>query len=123
MFSWEASGTRGGIVIMWDKRVWEGVLSSVGMFSVTCSFSGKCQDISIGTLQGFMPQMIERRGKTWWEIAAARGLVSGPCGCVICEDFQHRQTSSRKEKPQQNYWWILHCQGDNSLGRKMTDTQ
>ena len=42
----EASGTRGGIVIMWDKREWEGEISSVGMHSVTCSFTGIRQDFS-----------------------------------------------------------------------------
>ena len=42
----EVSGTRGGIAIMWDKREWEGEISSVGMHSVTCSFTGICQDFS-----------------------------------------------------------------------------
>lgn len=31
----EASGTRGGILIMWDSRAWEGEVSSVGRYSIT----------------------------------------------------------------------------------------
>ncbi|KAG5591873.1 hypothetical protein H5410_042387 [Solanum commersonii] len=58
----EESGTRGGTVSMWDKRVREGVLSSVEMYSVTRVFLGSVM-ISIGTLQGFIPQIIERRVK------------------------------------------------------------
>lgn len=41
----EASGTRGGILIMWDKRIWEGEVSSVGPYSVSCCFFGKNQEI------------------------------------------------------------------------------
>ncbi|WMV48685.1 hypothetical protein MTR67_042070 [Solanum verrucosum] len=40
----EASGTKGGVVIIWDKRFWEGELSSVGAHSVSCSLSRKDQD-------------------------------------------------------------------------------
>lgn len=39
----EASGTRGGIVIIWDKREWIGEVSSLGMYTVTCSFSENTQ--------------------------------------------------------------------------------
>ncbi|WMV08659.1 hypothetical protein MTR67_002044 [Solanum verrucosum] len=42
----EASGTRGGIVIMWDKKSWEGVVSSVGKYSVSCSLSGLNCDLN-----------------------------------------------------------------------------
>lgn len=39
----EASGD---IVIMWDKREWDGEISSIGMYSVSYSFARKNQDFS-----------------------------------------------------------------------------
>uniref|UniRef100_A0A0V0GSF1 Putative ovule protein n=1 Tax=Solanum chacoense TaxID=4108 RepID=A0A0V0GSF1_SOLCH len=45
----EASGTRGSILIMWDKRIWEDEVSSVGPYSDSCCFSGKNQEILNGT--------------------------------------------------------------------------
>ena len=40
----EANVTRGSIVIMWDKRRWDGEVSSVGEFSVFVCFFGKNLD-------------------------------------------------------------------------------
>lgn len=36
----EASGTMGGAFVLWDKIMWEREISTVGMYSVTCSFKG-----------------------------------------------------------------------------------
>lgn len=32
----EASDIRGGIILKWDNRIWEGEISSIGSYSVTC---------------------------------------------------------------------------------------
>ncbi|KAG5586107.1 hypothetical protein H5410_046541 [Solanum commersonii] len=42
----EASGTRGGILILWDGRVWEGEICEVGAYCITCKFMGKTMDFS-----------------------------------------------------------------------------
>lgn len=42
----EASGTRGGVIILWDGRSWTGEVSSVGAYSITCEFIGKNPDLS-----------------------------------------------------------------------------
>ncbi|XP_049406103.1 uncharacterized protein LOC125869691 [Solanum stenotomum] len=81
----EASGTRGGIVIMWDKRDWEGKLSSVGMYSVSCSLVGKTQDFKWHLTCIYAPNHRQEREETWGEIGATRGLFSGPC--ILCGDF------------------------------------
>lgn len=45
----EASGSRGGVLIIWDTREREGVISSQGMYTVTCSFTWKNQDCQVRT--------------------------------------------------------------------------
>ncbi|KAG5607522.1 hypothetical protein H5410_029014 [Solanum commersonii] len=63
----EASGTTGGILIMGDKRIWEGEST---------------------------PQMTVEREETWWELGAARGLFTGPW--VLCGDFNTVRYPSEK---------------------------
>lgn len=42
----EARGSRGGIMIMWDKREWVGeMVDSTGQM-ISCTFTGVCQDIT-----------------------------------------------------------------------------
>jgi len=74
----EASGTRGGVVIMWDKRNWEGVESNVGMYSDTCRFIGKSQNLNWHLTGVYAPNGTVERENTWSELGAARGLCSGP---------------------------------------------
>lgn len=74
----DASGNRGGIVIMSDKRIWEGVESSVGMYSVSCRFTGKSQNLNWHLTGGYAPNRRVEREDTWGELGAARGLCSGP---------------------------------------------
>uniref|UniRef100_A0A0V0HHN7 Putative ovule protein n=1 Tax=Solanum chacoense TaxID=4108 RepID=A0A0V0HHN7_SOLCH len=55
----EASGTRGGIILMWDNRVWEGEISSIGSYSVPCNLQRLQVRIrtSLGILLEYMHQM------------------------------------------------------------------
>lgn len=41
----EASGPR-GIIMLWDSRIWEGEISSLGSHCITCKFTGKNQDFT-----------------------------------------------------------------------------
>ena len=61
----EASGTRGVIVIMWDKRDWEGKLSSVGIYLVSCSLVGKTQDFKWYLTTIYVPNHRQEREETW----------------------------------------------------------
>ncbi|WMV44404.1 hypothetical protein MTR67_037789 [Solanum verrucosum] len=81
----EASGTRGEVVIIWEKRFWEGELSSVGEYSVSCSLSRKDQDFKWHLTGVYAPNDRVEREETWWELGAARGLFSGPW--VLCGEF------------------------------------
>jgi len=90
----EASGTRGGIVIMWDKRRWDGEVSSVGEFSVSVCFSGKNLDFKWHLTGVYAPNDRAEREETWWELGAARGLFTGPW--VLCGDFNAVRYPSEK---------------------------
>jgi len=37
----EASGTRGGILLMWDARAWMGEVLEIGSYTITCKFEHK----------------------------------------------------------------------------------
>ncbi|XP_060178322.1 uncharacterized protein LOC132608294 [Lycium barbarum] len=91
----EASGTKWGIVIMWDKRDWEGVISSEGMYSVSCSFTGRSQDFSWNMTGVYAPNDRMEREETWGEIGATRSLIPGPW--VLCGDFNTVRYPSEKK--------------------------
>ncbi|WMV58485.1 hypothetical protein MTR67_051870 [Solanum verrucosum] len=40
----EASGTREGILVVWDRRVWSGEALQIGIHTLTCRFEGQLQD-------------------------------------------------------------------------------
>lgn len=40
----EASGTRGGIMMIWDRRVWKGEILQIGLYTLTCRFEGMLQN-------------------------------------------------------------------------------
>lgn len=42
----EASGTRGGIVMLWDGRIWKGEVLETGTYTFTCKFESQLQDFS-----------------------------------------------------------------------------
>lgn len=91
----EASGTKGGVVIMWDKRVWEGEISSIGEYSISWCFTGISQDLRWHLMGVYAPISRIERVEAWWEIGAARGLFSGPW--VLCGDFNPVRFPSEKK--------------------------
>ncbi|WMV38105.1 hypothetical protein MTR67_031490 [Solanum verrucosum] len=120
---------------MWDKREWEGEISSVGMYSITCSFTGICQDFSWHLTGVYAPNDRVEREETWWEIGAARGLIAGPW--VLCGDFNTvRYPSEKKNCNRINKGMTIfsdfiedmelvdpELSGGNTPGRKETDMQ
>uniref|UniRef100_M1BT70 Endonuclease/exonuclease/phosphatase domain-containing protein n=1 Tax=Solanum tuberosum TaxID=4113 RepID=M1BT70_SOLTU len=93
----EASGTRGGILILWDGRVWEGEICEVGAYCITCKFMGKTMDFSWHMSGVYAPndrEEREEREEVWWELASVRGLFSGPS--VVGGDFNIVRFPSEK---------------------------
>lgn len=91
----EASGTRGGIIIMWDGRVWEGEVGYIGAYTITCNFSGKIQEYSWHLSGVYAPNDRYKREEVWWELAGVRGLFEGPW--VVCGDFNTVRYPSEKK--------------------------
>lgn len=40
----QAGGTRGGILILWDSRLWKGEVIEIGSYTLTCKFDVLLQD-------------------------------------------------------------------------------
>lgn len=81
----EASCTRGRIVIMWDKRVWDGEISFIREFSITIYFTRVNEDLKWHLTGIYAPIKREARVEAWWGIGAVSGLFRGPW--VLCGDF------------------------------------
>lgn len=58
----KVSGTRGGIVVLWDKRVWDGEISSLGLTLSHVSFLVDLRNL-FGTYLVCMHRMTEETGK------------------------------------------------------------
>lgn len=91
----EAGGSRGGILMLWDERIWKGELSSLGAYSLTCKFTRKNQDFSWFLTGIYAPNNIEEREEVWWEVGAVRGLFDGPW--IVCGDFNIVRFPSEKK--------------------------
>lgn len=82
----EASGTRGGIIVMWDDIEWEGEVVGIGAHTITCKLSGKPQEYTFYISGVYAPNDRIKREEVWWELAWVRGLFEGPwvvCGISI----------------------------------------
>ncbi|WMV37865.1 hypothetical protein MTR67_031250 [Solanum verrucosum] len=90
----EASGTRGGVLILWDEKVWTGEVSSLGAYSLTCKFTGKNRDFTWCLTGIYAPNNRVEREEVWWELGSARGLFDGPW--VVCGDFNTARFPSEK---------------------------
>lgn len=91
----EASGTRGGIILMWDSRLWDGEICETGTYCITCKFVGKTQDLSWHMTGVYAPNCTLEREEVWWELGAVRGLFTGPW--VVVGDFNTVRFPSEKK--------------------------
>ncbi|KAG5591942.1 hypothetical protein H5410_042456 [Solanum commersonii] len=64
-----------GIVIMWDKWECDGEISSVGMYSVSNSCTGKNQDFSRHLNRVYAPNDIHEGEETWGKLVLLGGCV------------------------------------------------
>ena len=101
----EAMGSRGGIAISWDKRVWKGELVEIGRQSLIGKFIGVREEFSWHIIATYADCSREIR-KVWEELKAIRGRIVGPW--IVCGDFNvtrypsertncHRLTSAMTE--------------------------
>jgi len=73
-----ADGSKGGILLMWDSRVWKGSKVEEGNFSITYKFEA-LQDSFCWTFTGvYAPHTRKEKLECWEEMAAMKGLSEGP---------------------------------------------
>jgi len=75
----EASGTRGGIILMWDERAWKGEVLEIGTYSITCSFESQTQNYNCHITGVYAPNDYMERRLVWEELGSVRGLFEAPC--------------------------------------------
>ncbi|WMV41830.1 hypothetical protein MTR67_035215 [Solanum verrucosum] len=90
----EASGTRGGIMMMSHCRAWKGEVLEIGDYTLTCKFEAQFQSFSCHLTGVYAPNCYIERRKVWEEIADVRGLMEGPW--AICGDFNTIRYVSEK---------------------------
>lgn len=89
---------------MLDKRNWEGKLSSMGIFSVSCSLVGKTQDLKWHLIGIYAPNHRQEREETWGKMGAARGLFFEVLGFYVGTStqlgiHQKRRIAEESTKP------------------------
>ena len=83
--SLDARGSTCGVLVMWDKRVLEGLEVEVGSFSISCRFRN-CEEGFAWVFSGlYGPIKGRERRELWEELAAVKGLWSDPW--CIAGDF------------------------------------
>ncbi|WMV36518.1 hypothetical protein MTR67_036414 [Solanum verrucosum] len=90
----ESLGSKGGILIMWDKRNWKGEPVERGNQSITCSFSGLNQDLIWFITAVYASCDGRERKELWEELGAMRSFCEGPW--VVCGDFNTTRFPSEK---------------------------
>ncbi|RVW80641.1 hypothetical protein CK203_044342 [Vitis vinifera] len=80
--SLDARGSAGGVLVMWDKRVLEGLEAEVGSFSISCRFRN-CEEGFVWVFSGlYGPINGKERRELWEELATVKGLWSDPW-CIV----------------------------------------
>ncbi|WMV51255.1 hypothetical protein MTR67_044640 [Solanum verrucosum] len=91
----ESSGTRGGIMMLWDSRIWKGEVLETGTYTLTCKFESQLQDFSCHITGVYAPNCYVERRLVWEEIGSIGGLIEGPW--AICGDFNVARYASEKK--------------------------
>ena len=77
--SLDARGAAGGVLVMWDKRVLEGLEFEVGSFSISCRFRN-CEEGFVWVFSGLYGPSKGRERRE--ELAAIKGLWNDPW-CIV----------------------------------------
>ncbi|XP_016513659.1 uncharacterized protein LOC107830565 [Nicotiana tabacum] len=90
----ESSGSRGGIMMLRDCRIWKAEVVQIGAYTLACKFEALLQNFECHITGVYTPNCNIERRKDWWEIGAVRGLVEGPW--VVCSNFNITRFPSEK---------------------------
>nr|XP_009804761.1 PREDICTED: uncharacterized protein LOC104249929 [Nicotiana sylvestris] len=119
----EASGTRGGILMLWDSRVWKGEVPQIGAYTVTCRFEALLQSFECHITGVYAPNCYIERRAVWREIGGVRGLMEGPW--AVCGDFNVTRYASEKRNCNRRTRAMLEIsdfiEGDNQVPASRID--
>lgn len=91
----ESNGRSGGILIMWDKRVWAGELVNTGLHCISCKISSLNRNFSWFLTGVYAPNCRREREELWWELGAIRGVCEG--AWVVCGDFNTTRYATKRK--------------------------
>ncbi|KAG5628622.1 hypothetical protein H5410_000339 [Solanum commersonii] len=91
----KASGTRGGILLMWDARAWMGEVLEIGSYTITCKFESQTQNFSCHISGVYAPNCYKEMRLVWEEFSSVRGLMEGPW--AMCGDLNVSRYISEKK--------------------------
>ncbi|KAG5575495.1 hypothetical protein H5410_055629 [Solanum commersonii] len=90
----EAEGSCGGILLLWDSRIWSGTLVETGQYSITYEFVST-QIFFTWYLTGmYAPHTRIEKLICWEELAAVRTVCEGPW--ITCGDFNTNRTMGER---------------------------
>ncbi|XP_070020674.1 uncharacterized protein [Nicotiana sylvestris] len=107
----KASGTRGGIVVMWDRRLWKCNDSHQGSFSITCFLDSLQEDFRWAFTCVYGPHTNAERKELWHELGAVRGIwteqwvVGGDFN--VCRFENERLNCIRRSKAMRSFSDII----------------
>jgi len=70
----KANGTRGGIIILWDKRNWVNISTHQGIYTVSCMLESVQENFRWCFTRVYGPHTNIEREDLWYELAAIRGV-------------------------------------------------
>ncbi|WMV55555.1 hypothetical protein MTR67_048940 [Solanum verrucosum] len=98
----EASGTRGGKLMLWDSRVWKGEILEIKSYTLTCKFEAQLRNFFCHVTGVYAPNCYIERRLVWEEIGSVRGLIEGPwalCGDFnVCRYISEKRICTRRTK-------------------------
>lgn len=69
-----ANGTRGGIIVIWDKRKWVKMDTQLGCYSISCMLQSTLEEFRWCFMGIYGPHTNSKREEMWDELAGIRGL-------------------------------------------------
>lgn len=73
----QASGTRGGILMLWDNKSWKGEILEVGSYTLIRRFEALLQD-KYHITRVYAPNCRMEREHVWEELGDVKSLFEGP---------------------------------------------
>lgn len=103
----KACGSKGGIIIMWNRRTWQCVDTQARAYLISCKFESLAEDFKWVFIGVYGPHTNSERNVLWLELASIKGLWSD--NWVIGGDFNvcryetERLNCTRRSRAMKNF--------------------